>query len=67
MKRSYILTGYICRTWTETSADGWASRSVTFKTENEANAYGRDHNRGLQDNELSREYEIIKDYKEVIE
>lgn len=53
--------GWICRTWTETFA-GWESEFATFDTESEAIAHGISHNHNLRLGELSRDYEIYKNF-----
>lgn len=59
MKSKFI--GWVCRTWIETYA-GWVSEFATFDTENEAIEHGRSHNNNICMGELSRDYEIYKQY-----
>lgn len=59
-KESEIGDDWICRTWTETSLDGWTSEFESFETEQEAIDHGRNHNKGIKEDELSREFEIYK-------
>jgi hypothetical protein len=54
--------GGICRTWIETSLEGWTSELERFDTEEEANEHGMKHNRGLLQDELSRESEVYKSF-----
>lgn len=57
--------GWICRCWTETT-DGWQYKIYHLKTEAEAEERGKEFIRGsLMQHEISREYEIYKDYTEV--
>lgn len=54
--------GWICRTWTETSLEGWTSEIERFDTEEEADEHGMKHLRGLLQDELSREFEVYKSF-----
>ena len=51
---------WICRTWTETSRDGWTGNIAPFDTEKEAEEYGRAFLRNINREELAREYEVYK-------
>ncbi len=59
-KESEKKYDWICRTWTETSLEGWTSEFESFGTEQEAIDHGRKHNKGVKEDELSREFEIYK-------
>ena len=64
--RKSIFKGWICRTWTETSLNGWVSEFDRFDTEDEANKHGQAMMRlPFKDGELSREFEVYKDFEEV--
>ena len=54
-------TGWICRTWIE-DVHGWKSSFDHFDTEEEARHHGQIHNSLLKRDELSREYEVYKDF-----
>lgn len=51
---------WICRTWTETSLNGWCSEFDIFETEEEANEFGRIHLKFIRIEDLAREYEVYK-------
>lgn len=53
---------WICRTWTETSLDGWMSGFHRFETEEDANEFGQVHLDNIHAGELSREYEVYYDF-----
>ena len=54
--------GWICRTMTETS-NGWKFKEYKFATEEEARECGFEHNRGFDEGDLSRTFEVYKDYE----
>ena len=60
MKQEFI--GWICRCWTEKSGQGWTSSLERFGTEEEAREYGYSHNRLFEEGDLTREFEVYKDY-----
>lgn len=64
MYKTQTQVGWICRTWTNTVENGWTSEFDRFDTEQEAEEYGRIHNKLIKRDELAREYEIYKDFTE---
>lgn len=55
-------TGWICRTWTETS-NGWISEFDRFDTEEQAREHGRIMmSMPFKDGELGRTFEVYKDF-----
>lgn len=60
--KKQVMIGWICRTWTETALNGWQSEFDRFDTEEEAISFGQFHNSLIKDDELSREYEVYKDF-----
>lgn len=62
MMKAQTQTGWICRTWTETSENGWTSQFDRFDTEEEAREFGYAHNRNIGYSELAREFEVYKDF-----
>lgn len=60
--KTQTFNGWICRTWRETSENGWTSQFDRFDTEEEAREFGQTFCRMINSDELSREYEIYKDY-----
>ena len=58
-----VFKGWICRAWTETINDGWVGKIYRVDTEQDAVKKGAEMMRKpFKDHELSREYEIYKDY-----
>lgn len=57
-----VFVGWICRNWIETT-EGWKFKINRFKTEEEALKCGYEHNNGINGEELSREFEVYKDYE----
>lgn len=62
MKRQEFV-GWICRTWIETVLNGWVSEIDRFDTREEAEDFGRSHNKNIKYDELSRDFEVYKDYQ----
>lgn len=62
MYKKQTQTGWICRTWIETSENGWTSEFEHFDTEEEAMKHGGVHVSLMKNDELTREYEIYKDF-----
>lgn len=60
MKQEFL--GWACRMWIETSENGWVSNTEVFDTREEAEAKGRTFNSMIDHDDLSREYEIFKEY-----
>ena len=52
---------WICRTWTKRPGTGWNTSAERFKTEDQAVAFGREHNRVLASDDISRYYEVYKE------
>ena len=52
---------WICRTWTKRPGTGWNTSAERFKTEDQAIAFGREHNRILASDDISRYYEVYKE------
>lgn len=52
---------WICRTWTKRPGTGWNTQAERFKTEDQAIAFGREHNRILAPDDISRYYEVYKE------
>ena len=61
-RKKQTQNGWICRTWIETSENGWTSEFDRFDTEEEAREHGYTHNRLIKQDELSREFEVYKDF-----
>ena len=61
----YKEVGWVLRCWTETSENGWTSYFERYATEAEATKHGMMHNRLINTGELSREFEVYKDFVEV--
>lgn len=50
--------------WTETSVEGWTFTTKTFDTEDDAIAHGGAFVRNMKENELTRSYEIYKEFSD---
>ena len=64
LKRTFTFTGWILRKWTETSEHGWTAALDYYDTFEKALKGGQLHNKNLCINELSRDFEIYKNFKE---
>ena len=60
--KKQVQTGWICRTWKYTAENGWTSEIDRFATEEEAIHFGRTHCKMLHVDEVTREYEVYKDF-----
>lgn len=62
-----VFKGWICRVWTETT-DGFQSKIYRVDTEEAAIKIGMEKvNRPFMQHEISREFEVYKDYKQTWE
>ena len=61
LKSSALPAFWICRTWTKRPGTGWNTSAERFKTEDQAIAFGREHNRILASDDISRYYEVYKE------
>ncbi|MBR2549290.1 MAG: hypothetical protein IKE92_04620 [Clostridiales bacterium] len=61
LKPSALPSFWLCRTWTKRPGTGWNTSAERFKTEDQAVAFGREHNRVLASDDISRYYEVYKE------
>lgn len=49
---------WMCRTWIETTMNGWVSEFDRFETEEEAEKHGEIHMSLIKHDEKARDYEV---------